>query len=137
VKVVLELEAMNNAQASAVIHGCFQHFLANENAQIPEGLRLLLKQIVIRFVQAFDPIRAEMSITNSSALTHLMEQCSIGDHEIGILSFEDKKKRRRRSSHSRNFDDDVSMIDETEEVEKKPDKIPVSQFEYCYTKNKL
>ncbi|KAI6182851.1 hypothetical protein M3Y97_00425200 [Aphelenchoides bicaudatus] len=115
ITVVLNLDAMNESQAAAAIHACLNFLLTSESAQVPEELRLLLKQIVLRFVPTFDAIRAEMMITNKEVLTRFLEQCEIADYEIGMLDFGDKKKRRRRSSQSRNYDEEP--IDEAEPVQ--------------------
>lgn len=144
-KVVLNLEIMNDAQASATIHACLESLLVDENGHVPENLRLLLKQIVIRFVnlhislgfdsyyfllyrfvKPFDAIRAEKLITDKEALERLITQCEIKEHEVGVLTFEDKRKRRRRSSQSRNYDDEAVEIDASEPVER-VEKVPVSR----------
>lgn len=121
------METLTDSQASAAIRACLENLLVNESGQVPEELRLLLKQIIIRFSQAFDAIRAEMLITNKDALTRLIEQCGIAEHEIGVLTFEDKKKRRRRSSQSRNYDEEP--IDTVETLTEQPkaqiQKMPV------------
>lgn len=90
-----------------MVRACFEHILAREDGQIPKDLHLLLKQIVLRFAPTFDAIRAEMMITNNEALARFLDQCEIAEHEIGILSFEDKKKRRLRSDHSRNYENET------------------------------
>jgi hypothetical protein len=105
ISVVLNLDTMNEAQASAAIHACLNFLLADEAAQVPEELCLLLKQVVLRFAPTFDAIRAELMITNKEVLGRFLGQCKIAEHEVGVLSFEDKKKRRRRSSQSRNYDE--------------------------------
>lgn len=108
--VIMDVECASTRQAEAFLGSIITDFVKADKV-IPERIRPLVKNIIIRFSEVFDGIRAEHHLTESKILQTLMEQCKIAEHEVGVLDFSDMKKRRRRRS-SRMIENDESLASE-------------------------